>query len=41
MRRWRRQLAVWWHRDRKNGDEMGAANGSSEARAPEKDSSAR
>jgi hypothetical protein len=21
VRRWRRQLAIWWHRDRKNGDE--------------------
>src|SRR6476620_8871645 len=31
VRRWRRKLAVWWHRDRKNGDETGAANGSSEA----------
>ena len=20
VRRWRRQLAVWWHRDRKNGE---------------------
>jgi len=25
VRRWRRQLAVWWHRDRKNGE--GASNG--------------
>ena len=21
VRRWRRQLTVWWHRDRKNGDD--------------------
>jgi hypothetical protein len=41
VRRWRRQLAVWWHRDRKNGDETSTTNGSSEARAPEKDSAAR
>jgi hypothetical protein len=27
VRRWRRQLAVWWHRDRKNGDEASAPNG--------------
>jgi hypothetical protein len=26
VRRWRRQLAVWWHRDRKANGE-GAANG--------------
>ena len=32
VRRWRRQLAVWWHRDRKNGE--GAANGNG---APAKD----
>ena len=41
VRRWRRKLAVWWHRDRKNGDEASAGDGSSEARAPEKDSAAR
>ena len=41
VRRWRRKLAVWWHRGRKNGDEASAENGSSEARAPEKDSAAR
>ncbi len=41
VRRWRRQLAVWWHRDRKNGEETSAENGSSEARAPEKDSAGR
>ena len=33
VRRWRRQLAVWWHRDRKENGE-GAANGNS---APAKD----
>ena len=32
VRRWRRQLAVWWHRDRKNGE--GAVNGNG---APAKD----
>jgi hypothetical protein len=32
VRRWRRQLAVWWHRDRKNGE--GASNGTG---APAKD----
>jgi hypothetical protein len=41
VRRWRRKLAVWWHRDRKNGDEASAENGSSEARAPKKDPAAR
>src|SRR5262249_60643425 len=41
VRRWRRKLAVWWHRDRKNRDEASAENGSSEARTPEKDSAAR
>jgi len=41
VRRWRRKLAVWWHRDRKNGAEASAENGSSKARAPEKDSAAR
>jgi hypothetical protein len=41
VRRWRRRLAVWWHRDRKNGDETSAANGSSDARAPVQDGSAR
>ena len=40
VRRWRRKLAVWWHRDRKNGAEASAENGPSEARAPEKDVSA-
>jgi hypothetical protein len=38
VRRWRRKLAVWWHRDRKNGDETGAAN---ETTSSEKESSAR
>src|SRR5215475_2975536 len=32
VRRWRRKLAVWWHRDRKNGDAMNANNEPSEAR---------
>jgi hypothetical protein len=41
VRRWRRKLAVWWHRDRKNGAEASAEDGSSKARAPEKDSAAR
>jgi hypothetical protein len=41
VRRWRRKLAVWWHRDRKNEAEASAENGSSKARAPEKDSAAR
>src|SRR5215470_1798218 len=41
LRRWRRKLAVWWHRDRKSGDGTGAENGSSEARAAEKDSATR
>jgi hypothetical protein len=41
VRRWRRKLAVWWHRDRKNGAEASAESGSSEARTPEKDSAAR
>jgi hypothetical protein len=40
VRRWRRKLAVWWHRDRKNGAEASGENGSSKARAPEKDSAA-
>jgi hypothetical protein len=33
VRRWRRQLAVWWHRDRKENGE-GASNGTA---APAKD----
>ena len=41
VRRWRRKLAVWWHRDRKNGDEASAGDGSSEARAPAQDSTAK
>ena len=41
VRRWRRKLAVWWHRDRRNEAEASAENGSSKARAPEKDSAAR
>jgi hypothetical protein len=41
VRRWRRQLAVWWHRDRKNGDETSAGEGSSDARAPAEGGSAR
>jgi hypothetical protein len=40
VRRWRRQLAVWWHRDRKR-DGTGAGEGSSDASAPAQDSSAR
>ena len=36
VRRWRRQLAVWWHRDRKENGE-GAANGNG---APAKDPAA-
>jgi hypothetical protein len=27
VRRWRRQLAVWWHRDRKNGEGTSNGNG--------------
>ena len=34
VRRWRRQLAVWWHRDRKNGNETSAGEGTSEAHTP-------
>ena len=41
VRRWRRKLAVWWHRDRKNGAEASAESGSSEARTPEKNFAAR
>jgi hypothetical protein len=41
VRRWRRRLAVWWHRDRKNGDETSAGDGTSEAPAPVQDGSAR
>ena len=34
VRRWRRQLAVWRHRDRKSGNERSAGEGTSEARTP-------
>jgi hypothetical protein len=41
VRRWRRKLAVWWHRDRKNGGETSTGEGSSDARTPVQDSPAR
>jgi hypothetical protein len=28
VRRWRRKLAVWWHRNRKNGNETDTGEGS-------------
>ena len=39
VRRWRRQLTVWWHRDRKNGDEADAdpASPSAETKPPSRE----
>ena len=42
VRRWRRRLAVWWHRDRKDEGETGEPDedSSGEAPAPMKNSAA-
>ena len=36
VRRWRRQLAVWWHRDRKEGEGAVAETGPAERNPDQK-----